>query len=293
MAAAYLRWYLAHLNRPDVHGLAGTVYDYDYDPLTCRGAAQPDPVTGEVPKYDSTDAYAGTFLTLVAEYARADPAGRGWLGAAGVRAGLAAVADAIGATRSPNGLTGATPTHPAQYLLDNVEAARGLADYAWLLGTVLADPAAAAQRQGEAAALQAAVESALWRGSRTSGMYGWAADRLHPSWDLWYPDSIAQLWPVADGLGPPERRTALWAAFAARWPGWTASTPVYGKVSADHDPNASVAYAAARAGDTAALDDYLVRSATTWAGRPPPWTVDDSGFRAMAAAAGSAPPPGR
>jgi hypothetical protein len=286
MVVAYLRWYLGHLNAPDVHGLSGTVYDYDYDPSTCRGTAQPDPVTGEVPKYDSTDAYAGTFLTLVAEYARTDPAGSAWLGSPAVRAGLDAVADAVVATRMPSGLTGATPTRPAEYLLDNVEAARGLADYGWLLDAVLADPVGAGQRSAAAAAIRAAIESVLWERSRTPGMYGWAADRLGPSWNFWYPDSVAQLWPVFDGLGTPQRRAGLWAAFTARWPGWTASTPAYGKVSVDHDPDASVAYAAGRIGDKPALDDYLVRSATTWGGRPPPWTVDDSGFRAMAAAAG-------
>ena len=71
--------------------------------MTCAGVLQPDPVTGAAPKYDSTDAYAGTFLTLVAEYAgpirrAADvPADPG-------RAGRAdAVADAIGATRGRRG----------------------------------------------------------------------------------------------------------------------------------------------------------------------------------------------
>ena len=28
MVRGYLHWYLGHLNRPDVHGVAGTVYDY-------------------------------------------------------------------------------------------------------------------------------------------------------------------------------------------------------------------------------------------------------------------------
>jgi hypothetical protein len=60
----------------------------------------------------------------------------------------------------------------------------------------------------------------------------------------------------------------------------------------DHDPNAA-AYAAARSGDKGGLDAYLTRSATGWAGGPPPWTVDDSGFRAMAVAIGRDPAAGR
>ncbi len=37
MVGEYVRWYLRHLNRPDVQGVVGTVYDYDYDPVTCVG----------------------------------------------------------------------------------------------------------------------------------------------------------------------------------------------------------------------------------------------------------------
>jgi hypothetical protein len=140
-----------------------------------------------------------------------------------------------------------------------------------------------------------AIETVLWRGSRTPGLYAIAADATDPSWDRWYPDALGQLWPVWALFGPPERRSTAWAAFEARWPGWASSTPSYGSVSVEHDPNSSVAYAAAHAGDLPALDDYLVRSQRNWAdaGRPPPWTVDDSGFRALAASAGPPASPSR
>lgn len=287
MVGAWIRWYLGHLNRPDESGVAGTVYDHDYNPVTCEGAFQPHPVTGAVPKYDSTDAYAGTFLTLVAEYARAPTADRAYLASAPVRRDLELVADVIGATRGPSGLSGATPTYPAEFLMDNVEAHRGLADYAWLLGSVLGDPAGAQRRTDEAAAVARAIEARLWEDSTAPGMYGWAADQLSPSWDTWFPDAMAQLWPIWDGLGPVERREGLWDAFVARYPDWAASTPLYGSVSVAHDPHAATAYAAARAGDRAAVDTYLWRSEQAWAaaGRPAPWTVDDAGFRALAARA--------
>lgn len=286
MVRGYLEWYLRTLNRPDRNGVTGTVYDYDYDPRTCVGTPQPHPGTGERPKYDSTDAYAGTFLSLVAAYARADPAGHDFLRAPAVRADLEAVADVIGATRRPSGLSGATPTYPAEYLMDNVEAQRGIEDYGWLLRTVLDDPAGAQRRFAEAAAIRAAIETHLWAASRTPGMYAFAADRPSPSWDTWFPDSVAQLWPVWAGVGDPGRRRALWAAFARRWPEWVRSTPAYGTVAPEHDPNAGVAYAAATVGDRAAVDEYLRNTEERWVkrGRPPPWTVDDAGFRALAAA---------
>ena len=48
---------------------------------------------------------------------------------------------------------------------------------------------------------------------------------------------------------------------------------------------AAIAYAAARIGDRDSVDEYLLSSERRWAasGRPPPWTVDDAGFRALAA----------
>lgn len=285
MVAAYLRWYLSHLNRPDVDGVTGTVYDYDYDPVSCVGTRQRDPVTGVAPSYDSSDAYAGTFLTLVADYVRADPQGAAWIVDPRTQADLSAVADAITATLRPSGLTAATPTYDAQYLLDNVEAQQGLRDYAWLLTTVVGDAAQARRRTDQADGIARAISSLLWRPGQA--MYAVAAGGPDPSWSVWYPDSFAQTWPVWAGLGTPGSRAALWAAFAAHWPGWTASTPAFGSVTVDHDPNAALAYAAAMAGDRTDVLAYLTGSQQRWAGHPPPWTVDDSGFRALAAQAAS------
>lgn len=284
MVQNYLRWYLGHLNHPDTSGVDGTVYDYDYDPATCAGDVQTDPLTGTAPSFDSSDAYAGTFLSLVAAYARADPGAAVFLAAPAVREGLDSVAGAILATLRPSGLTAATPTYDAEYLLDNVESQQGLDAYAWLLASVFGDADGGRNRAAQAAGIRAAIETRLWR----AGGYAVAADDGPPSWERWYPDSIAQLWPVWDLLGPPARRESAWATFQAHWPDWTDSTPSYGVVSADHDPNAAVAYAAARVGDTAAVDAYLTASQRTWAaaGRPAPWTVDDSGFRALAAQVG-------
>ena len=289
MVKRYIQWYLSHLNRPDQYGIYGTVYDYDYDPATCIGTYQPDPRTGKAPKYDSTDAYAGTFLSLVRHYAEANSADSPFLHSKQTTTDLQLIANAITATGRPNGLTCATPAYPAQYLLDNVEAQSGLQDYAWFLAHVLGDRAAATRRAGQAALIRHAIETQLWRASRTPGMYGWAADQLSPSWANWYPDTIAQLWPVWDLLGPSARRSTTWRKFVSQWPTWVGSTPSFGSSGVGHDPNSQVAYAAARVGDRAALDDYLSRSKANWidAGRPAPWTVADSGFRALAALTGA------
>lgn len=289
MVKRYVQWYLSHLNRPDQYGVYGTVYDYDYDPATCAGTYQPDPRTGEAPKYDSTDAYAGTFLSLIRHYAEANPADSSFLRSEQTTADLQLIADVIVATGQPNGLTGATPSYPAQYLMDNVEAERGLQDYAWFLAHVLGDQATSAHRANQAALIRHAIETQLWNASRSGGMYGWAADQLSPSWRNWYPDTIAQLWPIWDLLGPSSRRSTMWHKFASRWPTWMSSIPSFESSGIGHDPNSYVAYAAARVGDRTALDDYFSRSQINWIdrGRPTPWTVADSGFRALAALTGA------
>jgi len=289
MVKRYIQWYLSHLNRPDRYGVYGTVYDYDYDPVTCVGTYQPDPRTGEAPKYDSTDAYAGTFLSLVRAYAQANPADRSFLRFPQTTADLQRIADVITTAGRPSGLTDATPSYPAQYLLDNVEAEGGLQDYAWFVANVLGNHAAALRPASQATRIGDAIETQLWQASHTPGMYGWAADQLSPSWATWYPDAIAQLWPVWDLLGPPARRSAAWRQFTSRWPTWVNSTPSFRSSGEAHDPNAYAAYAAARVGDRAALDDYLSRSQLNWIdrGRPAPWTVADSGFRALAAVTGA------
>lgn len=288
MVKSYIQWYLGHLNRPDGNGVYATIYDYDYNPLSCTGVFQPNPETGAVPKYDSTDAYAGTFLSLVKEYAAANPADTSYFRSPQVHHDLESIANVIDATKGPNQLSSATPTYHAQYLLDNVEAQQGLQDYSWLLSNVLGNAAGASQRANEAALMRNGIEIHLWHSSRTPGMYAWAADQLSPSWSTWYPDSMAQAWPIWNLLGTSKRRSTIWTEFTAHWPAWERSKPSYGSVTVDHDPNSDIAYAAARVGDKASVDAYLNRSQINWidAGRPLPWTVADSAFRALAAQVG-------
>ena len=170
----------------------------------------------------------------------------------------------------------ATPIYPAEYLMDNVETQRGIADYAWLLQTVLGDPGppggAAARRPDPGCDRGPAVA-----GQPDPGMYGWAADQLDPNGRSgtrtgWR--SCGRCWTASVSAG---RRAQAWAAFQRRWPGWTRSTPAYGAVGAEHDPNAAGGYAAARMGDRDAVDEYLAaRSAT---GRSRPAAAVDRGRR--------------
>jgi hypothetical protein len=71
---------------------------------------------------------------------------------------------------------------PPQYLLDSVEAKRGLADHAWFVANVLDKRAAALRPAAQAARVRYAIETQLWQPRARLGMFGWAADRLSSLW---------------------------------------------------------------------------------------------------------------
>ena len=277
MVKAWIGWYFRHLNRPDYNGVSGTVYDYDDNTTTCVEATATNQ-QGQNPSYDSTDAYAGTFLSLLRQYAQANPSDDSYLQTNA--ANIKLVADAIIATLQSDGLTYARPDYHAQLLMDNVEAEQGLSDYGWLLSNALGDPADASYYGGKATTIATAVNSVLWNGSHTSGMYGWAADQLDPSWSNWYPDAVAQTWPLRAELGTAGQRNALWAAFNTAWPNWAGDA-----TNPDGSPWCSVGYTAALMGNKTEADAFLNGSQTAWInpGRPWPYTVMDAANRALTA----------
>jgi hypothetical protein len=116
----------------------------------------------------------------------------------------------------------------------------------------------------------------------------WAADRPQPTW-LWYPDSLAQLWPVSDGLGPAPRRATAWAASTRGVAGLDGQPSRVRHDLGGPRPDAAV-YAAARSGDKAGLDAYLTRSDTGWAGGP---AVNRGRLRLPGHGRGDRPLPGR
>jgi len=239
---AYLEWYLRRLNRPDRAGLVGTVYDYEVD------------VTGEersTGRYDSADAYAATFLTLVREYVRAT----GDLDFVRERfEDLTLVASVIRVLQDQDGLIWVTPARREKYLMDNCECFRGLVDWAAVL-EILGYDQEAADFRAAAGQVRQAVISRLWNpklGNFDWGIYtlwlpgGRRVEITRPSsWRRWYPDAVAQLFPVASGLLKPQdkRAKALYESFNAWHPGWV----VHDKE--DPHPWAVVGYVAALMGD--------------------------------------------
>ncbi len=239
---SYLEWYLAHLNRPDRYGLQGTVYDYTVD-----NAGQERP-TG---RYDSADSYAATFLTLLRAYV--DATGDREFVTANL-ADIDLVASVISRLQDADGLVWATASRREKYLMDNAENYRGLKDYAEILTGVGATGAAAAARDA-AQRVATGVESRLWDAKR--GNYDWGiytfwlgGHRLgelsrRSSWKSWYPDTVAQVFPVITGLLQPSdpRAVSLYENFNTWHPGWVNQS------KRDPHPWSVLGYAAAVMGD--------------------------------------------
>lgn len=230
---SYLQWYLSHLNRPDHFGLHGTIYDYVY--TDDREISTRD--------YDSADSYAATFLSLAYRY----------LLVTGDRqfvtdhlSDLERVAGVLLQLQDLDGLIWAKPDYPLKYLMDNAENYRGIADFAALLATTGLHDASLIYAQ-RAQQLRRGIETRLW--DPTTGRYHWAIDSQgRPQAlrsDRWYPDGVAQLYPILHGLDEPysARAIALYAAFNQQFPRW----PELDK--GDPYPWAVVAYVAAQMND--------------------------------------------
>jgi hypothetical protein len=277
---SYIRWYLGNVNyaaqRDTYQGVPGSIFDYMVNLRGCTEAG-----TG---RYDSSDSYAGTFLSLVNAFARADPASAGYFTRRDVHWELGVIANAIVATLNPNGLSSALLSQrPAlEYTEDNVEASQGIADYSALLAAEN-DPAAR-WWAAAAASMRAAISRTEWLPS--AGAYLDAADQRTASFATCTSGTI-QLWPSWDLQGTGPWRQAVIGRYTAGDPGWVTTSPGYPDISCtdDHDPESVTAFTAAQTGDSADADAWLVNSEANWvdAGRPYPWTVQDSGFRALTA----------
>lgn len=302
-AKAWFQWYLNNLNSSDTahatsslpNGVVGSVYTYNINLASCTETATTD--KNGVVHYDSSDAYAATFLTALGAYSVAPGADIAWLKSNA--SAIQEVARASIATLQSNGLTTSTPTWPFQYLMDNVEVYQGLMNYAWLLDGVLSNASSGAYVTALAQGVRNAIYTYLPMGA--SGQpneyaYNHATTDPPPQTPLvdnWSDCSAAadQLWPIFAGLGTAAQRNETWAIYKFLYPGWDATTPgVYPDLSCtdNHQTGSAASYAAAVIGDRAAADAGITGLETNWrlATNPRPWSwnVADSGFLAMAAA---------
>lgn len=229
----YILWYLQHLNRPDRYGLQGTIYDYTF-------AGDTEYSTMD---YDSADSYAATYLTLVYRYVQVSKDRefvRTYLG------DLERIAGVLIQLQDRDGLIWAKPGYPLKYLMDNAENYRGLADFSALLSAMgLHD--LSGFYAGRAQQIREAIEICLW--DPASRRYHWALGlfgrpQSHRA-GKWYPDGVAQLYPILFGLEESGslRAIELYEEFNRQFSCWPEM------VKDDPYPWALVAYVATLMGD--------------------------------------------
>lgn len=201
-AWSYLRWY-SSVEQP------GTGYVTDANVV--------DGVPVSDGHFDSTDAYAGTFLAAAWDTyaATGDIASL-----RSIATGLAGALHAIGTTQAADGLTWATPSWHVAYLMDNAEAYGGLVSAA-RLEAVLGDTSLASQASHRAEAMAGGISS-LW--DPATGAYDWAKQDngwQHPTdWGNIYPDALEQVSAVQWGAVPAGRAGSLMSSFVAHHGDW-------------------------------------------------------------------------
>ncbi|MBC7329347.1 hypothetical protein H5T88_03210 [bacterium] len=191
-AKAWLNWYASHLN-PD-----GTIFDYKGIPSKLKP-------TGD---YDSSDAYAGTFITAVWYFYKASQDKR-YLKE--IYKAVKIAVEGVKLTLQEDNLTYAKPNYPIKYLMDNVETWRGIRD-AGRIAHALGYKEDGDNFTSLSSAMLKSIEENLWdkehncyawelspNGKRSSGLSGW------------YPEQMANLMAIA--LLPfSERRKELYLA---------------------------------------------------------------------------------
>ncbi len=244
---------------------------------------------------DATDAPAGMFLVAAdAAYAATHDSAA----LAAIEPGIRGAVNAITSLQGADGLTWATASYHAAYLMDQAEAYGGLVA-ASKLAAAAGDSATAARASSAATAMADGV-AALWDPS--TGSYDWAVAgdgvRTPTDWAVAYPDAMEQVWAVAFGLVPAGRAATLMATVAQDVPAWSspgASATLRTNATLAPAPIGywpvvawaleSVGQASSAASGVASIRSYAAGSGAAW-----PYTPATAGQLIVAAASGAAVP---
>ena len=275
VAAGWLGWLARHIAPGGAS--RGVVLDHwvragDFEESTCPPGLAPQ----QCEAVDAFDSTAATTLLLADAYLQ-----RGGdvmlIRAPGMRAVLEAAATTLQALTVTDGMTLAKPSHPVVYTMDVVEVIAGWRAWGRVQQAAYAQPQSAINSFAVAAAAEAGLRKRLWHAPS-------AAWRVHleaaaPQRSLWYPDTVAQAWPLLWGVdaGPPGRAAEAWRQAIAPWqrnPHWARSTA---------DPEGflwpAVAVAALCTGDEAAARTWVARARQQWLDTKPifawPFQVGD------------------
>jgi hypothetical protein len=253
---AWMEWYIAHLNSHDVWGLGNTIYDYNVSGST-------ETPTNDA---DSTDSYPATFLSLAWKfYQTGDPNAQWYVKS--VAAHLDAIGQTLVRTQQGDGLTWAKPNYQIKYLMDNCEVYRGLRDAAALFQNLGYGSKAAFYNSHADAAFQGIWN--MWLGDGFAVYKDNGGNLAAPNWNTWYADAVSQLFPVLEQVLPasdPKVQEVYWR-FNVAWQNWDNLS----FNSSDPFPWALVSNAAARMGDSARVNTYVVNIQNLYVNRNFPW----------------------
>lgn len=254
----YIKWYLENFNKKtDAFGIKGTMYDYKLKNKQLTSTND----------YDSSDAYAGTFLMLVKTYY--EKTGdkkfiRSNLG------DLKKIASAIDSTMQTDGLTYAKPDYKVKYLMDNVEVWRGLQDFSSMLKSIGDKDYKIYQKKADK--LRKSIEAQMWDPVKQE--YRYYAEAKTTKWERFYPDATAALWPIIFDL--PEargREKILIDKFLKAQPKWITN-------EVNEYPWTSVAYALAKSGYIKEVKEFDANVQNKFfPDKKYPWYITESGWR--------------
>ncbi|MCX7749932.1 MAG: hypothetical protein N2645_24085 [Clostridia bacterium] len=238
----YMDWYFEHLNWPDYNGVYGTIYDYYISSDKTTETA--------TKKYDSTDSYAATFLSLLRKYFEKT---EDYAYLSGHKHEIDAIGNVMIHTMDRDGLTWAKPDYKVKYLMDNCEVYRGLDDAQWIFKNVFGDLKGSEYYRSYKTKVLKGIEKSLWNSPfyhDCKYIFGFMGKT---NFKKFYPDAVCQLYPIWNGILEAKELRAinLYETFNKHYPGWTALD------TGDVFPWTFAAYTASMMGDKGRVDSFL------------------------------------
>ena len=260
LVADWLRWQARHIATGG--SSRGVVLDHwvraaDFEESTCPPGIM-QPLCSHVDAFDSTAAstllMADAFLRHGGErFVLREPA---------MRQALEAAAAALRDLTTADGLTLAKPTHRVVYTMDVVEVMAGWRAWARVQRDAYAEPQSAENSFAAAARGEAGLRARLW--DAAAGAWRVSLGAGAPQQDRWYPDTVAQAWPLLWGtdLASAGRARDTWRRAIVRWQGsanWARSN-----VDPDGFWWPAAAVAALCTGDAAGARTWVARARQRW-----------------------------
>lgn len=262
-AADWLRWQVRNLPLRGVD--QGVLHDrWVLADGSQQSSCPPDIDARHCQQIDATDSTIASLFLMAKAYL--DNGGdAALLREPAVRLALERAAVTLARLQQPNGLSWAKRSHPVAYLMDAVEVAAGWRALAHVQDTVWAQPRAAQTSRARAQRTSSGVEQQLWDAG--TGLWRVSLDAGPAQTRHWYPDTMAQAWPLLwsspSQSGSFHLSRTAWPQAAARW-----RTNDSAWQSRNVDPAGfwwpAAAVAAHCVGDTAAAVDWVARARAAW-----------------------------